>query len=104
VSALIACSGAAAVDYGGAHDVRFLFEGEAFGDAIVDDGLAIAVDADDLVALTHHTEAAFEPTSDDHAPEQNVGSGFAQCVGEMIEDRIVELGIQPAPGSSNHWA
>src|SRR4029453_14774493 len=42
---------AAAVDDGGAHDVRPLSEREPLGDAIVYDGLAIAVDADDLLAV-----------------------------------------------------
>src|SRR5256885_780183 len=42
---------AAAVDDGGADDVLPLLQREAFGDAVVDDRLAIAVDADDLLAI-----------------------------------------------------
>src|SRR5438552_17865545 len=43
--------GAAAVDNGGADDVLALLQREALGDAVVDDRLAIAVDADDLLAI-----------------------------------------------------
>src|ERR1017187_1542201 len=43
--------GSAAVDNGGAHDVRPLLERNALGDAIVDDSLAIAENADDLLTV-----------------------------------------------------
>src|SRR5918999_726467 len=41
--------GSAAIDDGGAHDVQPFLEREAFGDAVVDHGLPVAVDADDLL-------------------------------------------------------
>ena len=60
--------------------------------------------------FTHHTEAAFEPIArrtpgissravdNGDSPEQNVGRRLAQCVGEVIEVHVVELGVYGVPG------
>src|SRR4051794_25452805 len=43
--------GSAAIDDGAADDVDSLFEREALRDAVIDNGLAVAIDADDLLAV-----------------------------------------------------
>ena len=102
--------GAAAVDDGCAHDVRPLVEREAFGNAVIDHRLAVAVNADDLLAVDPpdrggvgadgqaHAVHLPRAVDDSDGPEQNVGRRLAQRVGEVIEVDVVELGVHGVPG------
>src|ERR1022692_3879605 len=101
--------GAAAVDNGGADDVQPFVQREALGDAVVNYRLAIAIDADDLLAIhppdrggirsnrqadaRHFARAVHERDG----PEQNVGGRPVQRMSEVIEVQVVEPGVFGVP-------
>src|ERR1035441_7624164 len=60
--------GSATVDDCGAHDVLPLSKRKPFGDAIVDDGLAIAINADNLLAVDPPDRCRVGASGRPHAP------------------------------------
>src|SRR6185295_1030109 len=93
--------GAPAVDDGRADHVRPFLQGEAPGDAVVDDGLPIAVDADDLLAVhppdgsrigadgEAHPRRLRGRMDDRHRPEEDVRRGFALRAREVEQVDVV---------------
>jgi hypothetical protein len=79
---------AAGVEDRAADDVCTLLQGETLRHAVVDDRLPIVVDADHLLPLTHHTEAALEPI----ARRTSVMSRGA-CTTATTENRTFDVGL-----------
>src|SRR5262245_35518432 len=97
--------GPSATDNRGAHDVRSLVESEPVGDAIFNNGLAIAINPADLFAVdpphrrrvgadsqSHITHLAWA-VDDGHSPEQNIGSILALRAGEVKEVDVIIHGV-----------
>src|ERR1019366_477659 len=101
--------GAAAVDNGGAQDFRPLLERNALGDAIVDDSLAIAENADELLAVDPpyrsrvgtysqaHVRHILRAVDSGDGPEQHVGSRLVQRPGEVVKVDVVKPGVHRVP-------
>src|SRR5262249_47706236 len=103
-------SGPSAVGNRGAHYVRPLVESEPLGDAIVNDGLAIAINTDDLFAVdpphrrrvgtdsqSHITHLA-RAIDNGYSPEQNIGGLLALRAGEVKEVDVIVQSAHRMPG------
>ncbi len=101
--------GSAGVEDGAADDVWSFLKGEPFGDAVVNYGLAIAVNADNLLAVQPlngsriradgepHVAQFFWRIDDRHGPEKNVGGGYVVIAGEVVEVHVVVLSVHSVP-------